>query len=108
MRLACLQQERERGEGNRTQSKARYPPHITPDGRIRDLPGDSFHCSDCNEKRRGAERDGVEKEFVHDHVHDHNYGEEREEDSSNESGVLGPHLESEDAVQERSCQEVHG
>lgn len=50
----------------------------------------------------------MEKEFVHDHVHDHNYGEEREEDSSNDSGVLEVLLESEDAVQERSRQEVHG
>lgn len=50
----------------------------------------------------------MEQEFVHDHVHDHNYGEEREEDSSYESRVLEVLLEGEDAVQKRGRQEVHG
>lgn len=49
----------------------------------------------------------MEKELVHDHVHDHDYGEEREENTSHELRVLGVLLESEDAVQKRCRQEVH-
>lgn len=75
---------------------------------IRDLPRNDFERASRDQIHSGAECHGVEQELVHDHVDDHDDGEQYRENDSYSLRVLRGGLERENAVEKRSGEEVHG
>ena len=75
---------------------------------IRDLPRNDLERASRDQIHSGPECHCVEQELVHDHVDDHDDREQYRENDSYSLRVLRGGLERQNAVEERSGEEVHG
>lgn len=94
--------------GTRTHAKPGNLAQAVPHPRIRHLLLDHLEHARGDNVHAEPKRRRMQQKLVHDHVRDHDDGEEHGQDDADEACAIWAGVEGEDAVDDGCGEEVHG